>query len=192
MKKSKKFWTKFKEKDEEIFLSLEDANRFLNEQKKITAVNLFPFNIQLDFITNSNYTDREKKRINIRTKGKIVSLIGLYSKINSISLKGSGKYTSCAVGDFLIAKKICKKQRGHYDNLYYEIFDKKLFDFFEGRGYKKEFLEQHQPYRVSFTKPINNEEEANQNYDDIYNFDRTYNSKNISSRNIIFEKISKL
>lgn len=192
MRKSKNFFTKFQKKDDEIFLPLDEASRFLNEQKKIKSVNLFPFNIRLDFTINSRYSEKEKKRIRIFSKGKTVSLIGLYSKINCIGLKTMGKYTNCAVGDFLIAKKICKKQRGHFDSLYYEISDKKLFEFFENRGYEKEFLHEHSLDRVSFTKVINSEEEANQNYDDIYNFDKTYNSKTISQRIIIIEKIVKL
>lgn len=198
---SKQFFTKYNIKQGEIFLSKKEAEKFIcsqdliNSGKRLTykgkpkydydRISLYPFKIELDFTVNEWYTEEEKKRMRINVKGKIVSLIGLYSRIE---WKSCGEYSSCAVSDFLVGQKICKAQRGHFRSLYYGISDKKLFDFFESRGYKKEFLNPNQPYRVSFTKTVKNESEANRNYDDIYDFDRMYSPTRNGTRKVLFEK----
>lgn len=199
--KSKNFFTKYHKKQNEIFLSKEDAaweiseNDLLSAGKRTTykgvekfkyrSISLYPFSVEIDFTLNKNYTDKEKKRLSINKKGKIVHLIGIYS---DITYKGGCKYTSCCGADSLIHQKVCKVQKT-WNRLYYTTSDKELIKFWKKLGYEPVFKEpESRPDRISFTKIINNDSEANQNYDDVYVFDKIFTSSKIITRKVLIEK----
>ena len=197
--KSKNFFTKYHEGQKEIFLSKEDAPWEISEDDLLSAgkrtrykgvekfkyrsISLYPFSVEIDFTLNENYSNKEKKRLSISKKGKIVSIIGIYSHIIR---KGGCPYASCCGADSLIHQKVCKKQK--WNRLYYTTSDKELIKFWKKLGYEPIFNEpDSRPDRISFTKIINNNSEANQNYDDVYLFDKIFTSK-VITRKVLIEK----
>jgi len=204
---SKEFFTQYNQSKNDIYLTKKFANFLVCRSdlelanKKTTYAGkpryqyenifLYPFSIEVDFTLNERYTLKEKERLCILTKGKTVHLIGVYSQLKC---KHGCPSKSCAGGDFLTAQKILKKQkglRGNIGDLFYSLSDKKLFDFFETRGYKSKFKIKTQPDRISFTKRIYNDSQANKVYDDLYDFDTQYSPTGNSTRFVLIEKQEK-
>jgi hypothetical protein len=188
-----KFFTKSNVRNKEIFLIPADADKFVSRDdlymlnKKTTykgipryeyeRINLFPVEIEVDFTMNARWTAAEKVRMSVPkwcTDGT-VELIGLYQRVQG-KIKNH-KYTSCANGGSLVAMKICKRQaglRGRIGNLYYDVSDVDVIEFFESRGYETVKESHGQRDRVSFTKSINTEADGNQYLEDVYNFDKQF------------------
>ena len=187
------FFTKYNKSENQIFVSVTDIDKYVSEYdlsskgKKtqykgvpkydFKRINLFPFQVKIDFSMNGFWADdKEKKRLFVPKSyhGKnMVDLIAIYEKIES---KGCGQYSTCFGGGLSKHKILCKQRglRGSLGYFFYEANDKDVIEYFKSRGFKVEKKSNGQEHRISFVKYPNTEEEANRVFEDVYEFDQKF------------------
>jgi hypothetical protein len=188
------FFTKEIKKENTVFLSVEESKKFTSESDLIIAgkktkykgvpkydyerINLYPFIVKVDFSMNFKWTETEKRRLSVprRFANKlIVRFTGLYEEITT---KNKNSYKACSLSDNLVKRGVLKKQKGLVANCgdyYYIATDEEVIKYFTQKGFETILNSHDQKDRVSFTKSINSNEEADELYENIYEFDSNFN-----------------